>query len=100
VSLIRNDSIFVNWRTRRRLKWLAKAKNVARLDFTEGDVENGGRKSETTADWIADQLLNKIIEQEHPEIVQLENNLDDREAEVIGRITENLIWAKSKEGKK
>jgi Mg2+ and Co2+ transporter CorA len=100
MSLLRNDSIFVNWRTRRRLKWLAKARNAARIDFIEGNGENGGRKSEVTADWIADQLLNKIIEQEHPEIVQLEKNLDDREAEVIGRITENLIWAKSEEGKK
>lgn len=77
MSLPRNDSIYVKWQTRRRLKWIAKITGTRPgLPAAEG----------VTADEVADRLLNEIIEQKYPNIDELERELEHAEKELLAKL--------------
>jgi hypothetical protein len=79
VSLVRNDSIYVAWQTRRRLKWIAKAENKA-----QGVVTAAG----ATADEVADRLLNEIMDQRYPQLAEWEKKILATEDEIVRSIAD------------
>lgn len=74
MSLVRNDSIYVRWRTRRRLKWIAKAASTSATTIT--------------ADEVADRLLNEVIEQKYPRIGELEKQMEETEDRILEQLAE------------
>ncbi len=70
----RPGEIYISLKTKRRLRW------ITQIEKERDQIEN------LTQDQVADRLLNEKIEQEYPNIADLEREFDHAEAELIAKL--------------
>ena len=78
--MIRKTEIYIQPKTRQRLKWIAALENDAA----------GGPHNLITRDEVADRLLNERIEELYPNIAKLEKRFKALEDQMIVELAQNF----------
>jgi len=78
MSLIRNDAVYVTRETRRMLRMIAKSRSTG-----EAPPGTFSASSPTTADQIADELLQDCIRAKYPALVEADKEYKALEKRMI-----------------